>query len=50
VSPVMVGRVMDLTGSTTPALYVIGAMSFVCALILAFGLPATLRQKDHSDA
>jgi MFS family permease len=50
VSPVMVGRVMDLTGSTTPALYVIGAMSLVCALVLAFGLPASLRQKDPADA
>jgi MFS family permease len=50
VSPVMVGRVMDLTGSTTPALYVIGGMSLVCSLVLAFGLPASLRQKDHADA
>jgi MFS family permease len=47
VSPVMVGRVRDLTGSTTPALYAIGAMSLICAAILLFGLPATLRQKDQ---
>jgi MFS family permease len=46
VSPVMVGRVKDLTGSTTPALYVIGAMSLVCALIVLYGLPESLRQKD----
>ena len=32
VSPMMVGRVRDLTGSTTPALYVTGTMSPVCAL------------------
>ncbi|MFM0241053.1 hypothetical protein [Paraburkholderia phytofirmans] len=32
VSPMMAGRVGDLTGSTTPALYVIGTMSLVCAL------------------
>jgi nitrate/nitrite transporter NarK len=50
VSPVMVGRVRDLTGSTTPALYAIGVMSLVCALILMFGLPAMLRQKDQSEA
>ncbi|CAG4894597.1 hypothetical protein R70241_01820 [Paraburkholderia saeva] len=43
----MVGRIKDLTGSTTPALYVIGAMSLVCALILLYGVPATLRSKDH---
>lgn len=46
VSPIMVGRVRDLTGSTTPALYVIGAMSLVCALIVLYGLPESLRQKD----
>jgi MFS family permease len=46
VSPVMVGRVKDLTGSTTPALYVIGTMSLICALILLFFLPPALRQKD----
>jgi hypothetical protein len=36
-----------VTGSTTPALYVIAAMSFVCALIVMFGLPEALRRKDH---
>ena len=50
VSPVMVGRVRDLTGSTTPALYAIGAMSLICAAILLFGLPATLRQKDQLES
>jgi MFS family permease len=48
VSPVMVGRVRDLTGSTTPALYVIGAMSVVCAGIVLFGLPQTLRRRDRT--
>ena len=47
VSPVMVGRIHDLTGSTTPALYAIGCMSVVCALILLFGLPQSLRQRDE---
>ncbi|NGZ84637.1 MFS transporter [Duganella aceris] len=46
VSPVMVGRVRDLTGSTTPALYVIGGATLLCALIVMFGLPQQLRQKD----
>ncbi|BAN25302.1 MFS transporter [Caballeronia insecticola] len=49
VSPVMVGRIRDTMGSTTPALYVIGAMSVVCALLLLFGLPQSLRQRDHSE-
>jgi MFS family permease len=46
VSPVVVGRIKDLTGSTTPALYLIGASSLVCAAILAFGLPARLRARE----
>ncbi|MGJ7507156.1 MFS transporter [Variovorax sp. GT1P44] len=47
VSPVMVGRIKDVTGSTTPALYVIGCLSLVCAAILLYGLPATLRRKEE---
>jgi MFS family permease len=46
VSPIAVGRIKDLTGSTTPALYLIGASSLVCAAILAFGLPARLRDRE----
>ncbi|WMY11382.1 MFS transporter [Paraburkholderia phenoliruptrix] len=46
VSPIMVGRVRDLTGSTTPALYVIGAMSLICAVIVLRGLPESLRARD----
>ncbi|MDR6470861.1 MFS family permease [Paraburkholderia graminis] len=46
VSPIMVGRVRDLTGSTTPALYVIGTMSVICALIVLRGLPESLRARD----
>lgn len=46
VSPIMVGMVKDMTGSTTPALYVIGAITLTCAGILAFGLPQHLRQRE----
>jgi MFS family permease len=46
VSPVMVGRIKDVTGSTTPALYVIGVLSLICAVILVVGLPASLRAKE----
>lgn len=46
VSPVMVGRVKDLTGSTTPALYVIGALCVVCALIMGFAMPESLRRRE----
>ena len=46
VSPVMVGRIKDVTGSTTPALYVIGGLALLCALIVLRGLPQRLRQKE----
>jgi MFS family permease len=48
VSPVMVGRIKDVTGSTTPALYVIAAAGVICAAVLAFGLPERLRQREQS--
>jgi len=50
VSPVMVGRIKDMTGSTTPALYVIGCLSLLCAAILLYGLPATLRRREERAA
>jgi len=40
VSPVMVGRIKDATGSTTPALYAIALASLVCALLVMKALPA----------
>ena len=43
----MVGRIKDITGSTTPALYVIGGLGLLCAAILMYGLPATLRRKEE---
>ena len=46
VSPVMVGRIKDLSGSTTPALYVIGALALLCAALLAFALPESLRRRE----
>jgi MFS family permease len=46
VSPVVVGRIKDITGSTTPALYLIGCLSLVCAAILMYGMPAKLRAKE----
>jgi MFS family permease len=50
VSPVMVGSIKDLTGSTTPALYVIGVSSLLAAALLMWALPAKLRTLDkHGD-
>ncbi|WP_144006653.1 MFS transporter [Pelomonas sp. KK5] len=48
VSPVMVGRIKDLSGSTTPALYVIAALALLCAAILLWGLPERLRQREQA--
>ncbi|AZF04236.1 MFS transporter [Pseudomonas sp. R5-89-07] len=46
VSPLMVGRIKDLTGSTTPALYVIGVCALLAAALLLWGLPQKLRTLD----
>jgi len=46
VSPVMVGSIKDWTGSTTPALYVIGIASLVAAALLLWALPQKLRTLD----
>ncbi len=46
VSPVMVGYIKDVSGSTTPALYVIGVTSLVAAALLFWALPERLRSKD----
>jgi MFS family permease len=49
VSPVMVGSIKDLTGSTTPALYVIGVSSLLAAALLMWALPAKLRTLDRHE-
>lgn len=46
VSPVMVGYIKDMTGSTTPALYLIGVTSLIAAALLIWGLPESLRTRD----
>ncbi|MDP4022033.1 MFS transporter [Methylobacterium sp. NEAU 140] len=48
VSPVMVGWVKDLTGSTTPALYAIGTLCLVAAGLLLFATPDSLRRSDRN--
>jgi MFS family permease len=49
VSPVMVGWVKDLTGSTTPAIWVIAGLCLTAAAISLFALPAQLRLSDRID-
>ncbi len=48
VSPFMVGRIRDVTGSTTPALYVIAGILLLGAGTVLFGLPPGLRAKEGS--
>ncbi len=50
VSPVMVGGVRDLTGSTTPALYVIAGLCLLAAGIVTFGLPNTVRNRETENS
>src|SRR5262249_21280695 len=46
VSPILVGRVKDLTGSATPALYLIAVLCLACAALLMLAAPAALRAND----
>ncbi len=46
VSPVMVGSIKDVTGSATPALYVIGGLCLCCGLVLLLGMTRQLKQSD----
>jgi MFS family permease len=49
VSPYMVGRIRDLTGSTTPALYGISGALLLGAFVVLFLLPPGLRSKEGSE-
>ncbi|MBR0692948.1 MFS transporter [Bradyrhizobium lablabi] len=46
VSPVMVGSIKDMTGSATPALYVIGGLCLFCGSLLLLAMPRGLKQND----
>lgn len=46
VSPVMVGFIKDVTGSTTPALYLIGTTCLIAAALLIWALAESLRTLD----
>jgi MFS family permease len=46
VSPVMVGRIKDVTGSTTPALYVIACLALLSAALMLFRVPERLKLRD----
>jgi hypothetical protein len=43
----MVGSIKDITGSATPALYVIGGLCLFCGLLLLVAMPSRLKQNDR---
>ncbi|AVI35013.1 MFS transporter [Acinetobacter baumannii] len=45
VSPIMVGHIKDITGSTTPALYIIASLCVVCIALLIWATPKRLKEK-----
>ncbi len=47
ISPYLVGKVKELTGSTEAALYVIGGSLLVAALLVLFVLPRKLAARDN---
>jgi D-galactonate transporter len=47
ISPYMVGRIRDVTGSTTPAVYAIAVLCMICAGVVFFALPKSLQGRDR---
>ena len=50
ISPYLVGKVKDLTGSTTLALYAVAAMCIVSAILILWGLPRRLYFREAPQA
>lgn len=46
VSPIAVGKIIDITGSITPALYLIASVCGVCVLVTLFLFPNSLRARE----
>ncbi|MGJ7567077.1 MFS transporter [Variovorax sp. GB1R11] len=49
ISPYMVGKVHDMTGSTQVGLYVIAAVTLLAAALILFALPRQIAGKDRVD-
>jgi D-galactonate transporter len=49
ISPYMVGKVHDMTGSTQVGLYVIAAVTLLAAVLILFALPRQIAGKDRVD-
>ena len=50
VSPIMVGKIIDATGSITAALYLIAGVCAACALVTFFLFPSALRRIEQPTA
>lgn len=48
VSPIMVGKIVDTTGSITAALYLITGICGLCALVTLFLFPSALRRVEQA--
>jgi len=47
ISPYLVGKVKDMTGSTEIGLYVIAGFTLIAAALILFALPARIVQRDQ---
>jgi D-galactonate transporter len=48
ISPYLVGKMVDVTGVTAGGLYAIAAVLIIAALLILFGLPATIARRDEA--
>ncbi|WP_438391179.1 MFS transporter [Caballeronia sp. DA-9] len=48
ISPYLVGKVVDITGATSGGLYAIAAVLILAALLILFGLPARIANRDRA--
>ncbi|AME26379.1 MULTISPECIES: MFS transporter [Burkholderiaceae] len=48
ISPYLVGKVVDLTGATSGGLYAIATVLILAALLILFGLPARIANRDQA--
>jgi D-galactonate transporter len=48
ISPYLVGKVVDITGATSGGLYAIAAVLILAALLILFGLPARIANRDQA--
>ena len=48
ISPYLVGKVVDITGVPSGGLYAVAAVLILAALLILFGLPARIANRDQA--